>query len=124
MHSWKWIVVTLVCVLGVSVLASAGTNTMGVADQQKITFTGTVRIGDALLPKGDYEIRHVMEGDNHIMVFHLLNSKAQDVRVKCALQPLGQKADQTQKIYTVNSANEQVMQAIIFRGDTAKHVFQ
>jgi len=124
MHSWKWIVVTLVCVLGVSVLASAGKNTMGVADQQKITFTGTVRIGDVLLPKGDYEIRHVMEGDNHIMVFHLLNSKAQDVRVKCALQPLGQKADQTQKIYTVNSANEQVMQAIIFRGDTAKHVFQ
>jgi len=124
MQSWKWLVVTLACVLGVSVLASAGKNTMGVADQQRITFTGTVRIGDVLLPKGDYEIRHVMEGENHIMVFHQLNSKSQDVRVKCSLQPLGQKADQTQKIYTVNTANEQVMQAIIFRGDTAKHVFE
>jgi hypothetical protein len=124
MQSWKWLVVTLACVLGVSVLASAGKNTMGVADQQRITFTGTVRIGDVLLPKGDYQIRHVMESENHIMVFHQLNSKSQDVRMKCSLQPLGQKADQTQKIYTVNSANEQVMQAIIFRGDTAKHVFE
>ena len=125
MQSWKALVVALVCVLGLSVLALAGNNPMGVADQQRITFTGTVRIGDVVLPKGDYEIRHVMEGENHIMVFHQLNnSKAQDVRVKCSLQPLGQKADQTQKVYTVNAANEQVLQAIIFRGDKAKHVFE
>jgi hypothetical protein len=128
MHSWKWLVAALVCALGLTVLASAGNkdkNTMGVADVQKITFTGTVRIGDAVLPQGQYEVRHVMEGENHIMVFHQVgNSKAQDVRVKCSLQPLAQKADQTQKIYTVNSANEQVLQSIIFRGDSAKHVFQ
>jgi len=124
MQSWKWLVMALVCVLGVSMAASAG-NSMGVADLQKITFTGTVRIGDSVLAKGDYEVRHVMEGENHIMVFHALgNSKAPDVRVKCSLQPLAQKADQTKKIYTVNAANEQVLQAIIFRGDTAKHVFQ
>jgi hypothetical protein len=125
MHSWKWLVVALVCVFGLTVLAMAGTNSMGVADLQKITFTGTVRIGDAVLPAGDYEVRHVMEGENHVMVFHQVgNAKAQDVRVKCSLQPLSQKADQTQKIYTINAANEQVLQAIIFRGDKAKHVFQ
>lgn len=125
MHSWKWLVMGLVCVLGVTVLAAAGTNSMGVADLQKITFTGTVRIGDTVLPAGDYEVRHVMEGQEHIMVFHAVGkTKAPDARVKCSLQPLPQKADQTQKVYTVNAANEQVLQAIIFRGDTAKHVFQ
>ena len=125
MHSWKWLVMGLVCVLGVSVLAVAGSSPMGIADVQKITFTGTVRIGEALLPAGQYEVRHVMEGENHIMVFQQLGKKnAPSVRVKCSLQPLAEKASQTQKIYTLNAANEQVMQAIVFQGDTAKHVFQ
>jgi hypothetical protein len=125
MHSWKWLVMGLVCVLGVSVLAVAGSGPMGIADVQKITFTGTVRIGEALLPAGQYEVRHVMEGENHIMVFQQLGKKnAPSVRVKCSLQPLAEKASQTQKIYTLNAANEQVMQAIVFQGDTAKHVFQ
>ena len=125
MHSWKWLVMGLVCVLGVSVLAVAGSGPMGIADVQKITFTGTVRIGEALLPAGQYEVRHVMEGENHIMVFQQLGKKnAPSVRVKCSLQRLAEKASQTQKIYTLNAANEQVMQAIVFQGDTAKHVFQ
>ena len=120
----KWVVLTVVCVLALTMLAVAG-SMPGVADVQKISFDAPIRIGDNLLPQGSYEVRHVMEGENHIMVFRDLNrKKAPEVRTKCTLVALGQKADQTQKVYTLNTKNEQVLQALIFRGDTAKHVFE
>jgi len=97
----------------------------GVADVQRITFLEPMRVGGVLMPQGDYEIRHVMEGDSHIMVFHNLSrKKAPDVRVKCTLVPLAQKADETQKIYVINAAKEEELQELVFKGDTAKHVLE
>ena len=124
MRASKWLMVIIVCVtaLAISAMASA---MPGVADVQKISFESPIRIGGTLVPAGSYEVRHGMEGDNHIMVFHDVNrKKATDVRVKCTLVPLAQKADETQKIYIVNAAKEEVLQELVFRGDTAKHVFQ
>jgi hypothetical protein len=123
MQSSKIVVLALISVLALAVLATAG-NKFGVADLRSINFTGNVRIGDVLLPQGEYEVRHVMEGENHVMVFYKLGAgKPVEARVKCTLAPLPQKADQTQKSYEVNAANEQVLREIVFRGDTAKHVF-
>ena len=123
MQSSKIVVLALISVLALAVLATAG-NKFGVADLRSINFTGNVRIGDVLLPQGEYEVRHVMEGENHVMVFYKLGAgKPVEARVKCTLVPLPQKADQTQKSYEVNAANEQVLREIVFRGDTAKHVF-
>jgi hypothetical protein len=123
MLSSKWTAVTVVCVVVLAGIALAGTMP-GVADVQKISFADPIRVGATLLPKGDYEVRHVMEGQDHIMVFQVLNQKdVPEVRIKCTLVPLTQKATQTQKIYTVNAAKEEVLQELVFRGDTAKHVF-
>jgi hypothetical protein len=103
---------------------SAG-DKMGVANAQRISFTGNVRIGDVVLPQGDYDVKHVMEGENHIMVFNRISpGKPASFRVKCSLVPLGEKTKSTEKRYTLNAANEQVLQEIVFRGDSAKHVFQ
>jgi hypothetical protein len=52
MQTLKALVLVVVCVLMVAVVASAGEN-MGVANSQRINFTGNVRIGDVLLPQGD-----------------------------------------------------------------------
>jgi hypothetical protein len=123
MQTLKALVLVVVCVLMVAVVASAGEN-MGVANSQRISFTGNVRIGDVFLPQGDYEVNHVMEGENHIMVFKKLGGgKPVEVRVKCSLVPLTEKSKTTEKKYTLNAANEQVMQELVFRGDSAKHVF-
>ncbi len=54
------------------------------ADVHKINFLSSVRIGDVVLPQGDDEIRHVMEGEN----------------------PLPQKASQTQQSYVTNASKE------------------
>ncbi|MBZ5599296.1 MAG: hypothetical protein LAN83_13340 [Acidobacteriia bacterium] len=120
----KIMLVVAVCVLGLSVLASAGQNQFGVADTRQITFDHPMWVGDTLLPSGDYQVLHTMQGDTHIMVFKQLGGKAaKEVSVKCQLVKLPAKAAQTEKIYIYNDKNERVLQALIFRGDTARHQF-
>jgi hypothetical protein len=113
-----------ILVLMLGVFAAAGTNQLGVADTYQVNFSEPIRVADTLLPRGDYEIRHVMQGQDHIMVFRQLRtSKPVEVRAKCTLVPLADKAAGSQKIYEVNASNERVLHELIFKGDRAKHVF-
>jgi hypothetical protein len=97
---------------------------LGIADKYQVNFSEKVRVADTLLPQGNYEIRHVMEGSEHVMVFRQLGTKKPvEVRAKCTLVPLGAKADKDQKIYVLNAANERVLQELVFKGDRSKHVF-
>ena len=124
MQSLKWMLLLLACVF-LLVLAVPADNPPVVAPVQKITFMNPIRVGGTLLPKGDYEVRHVMEGQDHIMVFYSVSSKkVGEVRVKCSLVPLPQKAERTETVYSINAAKEQVLQEMVFRGDSAKHVLQ
>jgi hypothetical protein len=112
------------CVLGLSVLASAGQNRFGVADTRQIRFESPTWVGDTLLPSGNYQVLHTMQGDTHIMVFEQKGViKPAESRVKCTLVPLEAKASQTVTRYVLNDKNEHVLQALIFRGDTAMHQF-
>jgi len=117
----------LVCALAlVSVLvsvAAAEEKNLGIRDVSRVTFVAAMRVGTALLPAGDYLVRHTMEGQEHIMVFQPVRGKTPEVKVKCTLVTLPQKAEQTQTIYQLNAANERVLTELVFRGDTAKHVF-
>jgi len=116
--------VVLVCVLGLVTLLSAEQNKFGVADSRNITFTDPMRVGTVLLPVGNYQVLHTMEGDSHIMVFKQLNKKKPaEARVKCELVPLAAKADRDQKVYVLNASGERILQALIFRGDLAEHKF-
>jgi hypothetical protein len=123
MHNVR-IAVIVAFVLIVSMVAVAGQNQLGVADTYRVSFTEKVWVGDTVLPQGNYEIRHVMEGQNHIMVFRQLGTKKPvEVRAKCTLVPLEANATDTQKIYILNAANERVLRELVFKGDKAKHVF-
>lgn len=115
------LVLICVCLFG-SVLVAE--NQMGIADKYQVSFSEKVWVANTLLPKGNYEIRHIMEGSDHIMVFRELGTKKPvEVRAKCTLVPLSAKADKDQKIYVLNAANERVLQELVFKGDRAKHVF-
>jgi hypothetical protein len=117
-------ILTIVFVFVLSMAVAAEQNPLGVANRYQVSFSEKVRLADTLLPKGDYEIRHVMEGQNHIMVFHQLRTrKPIEVRAKCTLVPLVAPAIESQKVYTLNAANERVLQELVFKGDKAKHVF-
>jgi hypothetical protein len=113
----------LLCGFALVAVAVAGGKSLGVRDSYRIRFDSPVRVGTDLLPAGDYTIRHIMEGQDHIMVFQSARGKGPAVRVKCTLVPLGQKAQKTSTTYVLNAASERVLHEMTFRGDTEKHVF-
>ena len=124
MRFLKAVAVAALCVLTLATLASAGQNKFGVADSRNLTITAPTRVGDTLLPQGEYRILHTMEGQNHIMVFKQLKAgKAVETRVQCKLVPLNKRAEKTEASYVLNAANERVLRSIVFEGDTAEHVF-
>jgi hypothetical protein len=109
-------------VLLISVCAIASDNKLGIREVTQVQFDVPTRIGSVVLPAGEYTIRHSMEGQEHVMAFQRNSSK--DVfKVKCTLVPLPQKAERDQKVYELQSGSERVLHELIFRGDTAKHVF-
>ena len=111
------------CVVALGSMAMAGSkNSMGIHDVNNVTFVAPVRVGTALLPAGEYVVRHVMEHQDHIMVFKSVRGK-DEVRVKCTLVPLAKKADHNEEIYKLDASKERVLQELVFRGDTSKHVF-
>jgi hypothetical protein len=111
-------------VVALASIAMAGPNSMGIQDVSKVTFVAPIRVGSTLLPAGDYVVRHTMEGQEHIMVFQAeKGSKIPDVKVKCTLVRLAQKADHNQTVYSLDANNVRTLQELVFRGDTAKHVF-
>jgi len=124
MHNLKSIALFFVVILCLTSVLQAGTNKYGVADVRKVTLSAATRVGDMLLPQGEYEVRHVMEAENHMMVFKQLGTnKPAEARVKCNLVPLKGKAEANQVIYESNGANERVLRTLPFRGDLAEHVF-
>jgi len=98
------------CVLALGLMAVAGENRVGFQDVGQVAFTAPVRVGTALLPPGLYQVRHIMEGETHILTFRAVGSRGPEVRVKCTLVQLGQKAEQTRTVYALNAANERVLQ--------------
>ncbi len=110
------------CVLTLGAIAMAGTNNMGIRDVSHVTFVEPMRVGTVLLPAGDYVVRHTMEGQEHVMVFQRAHSK-DEFKVKCTLVPLPQKAQKNQTVYRLTAGNERVLEELVFRGDSAKHVF-
>ncbi len=108
----------IVVVVGAVALAA---NQYGVADKRQVTFHDPVRIGATLLPAGEYTVVHQMQGDEHIMVF---TGKHAQAKVKCMLTPLSAPAPRTESEFKVNTANQQELVRMVFKGDRAEHRFQ
>ena len=103
---------------------SAAANQMGIRDVYQVSFSEKFQVADTVLPQGAYEIRHVMEGSNHIMIFRQLGTKNPvEVRAKCTMISLAAKAERNEKSYVLNAANQRILHELVFKGDLAKHVF-
>jgi hypothetical protein len=112
-------------VAAITVFAStamlAANNTMGVAAKQTIAFSAPTVVGGTLLPAGNYNVTHQMNGQTHVMVFKAIGGSA-EAKANCNIVPLTAKAEETQQTYTTNAKNERVLQEMTFAGDKAKHV--
>jgi hypothetical protein len=111
-----------VVVLALCALALASEkNSLGIHNVASVTFETAVRVGTTVIPAGEYTVRHTMDGQDHVMTFEHKGKK--DVyKVKCTLVALEHKASQDQQLIEV-SGKEPVLRELVFRGDTAKHVF-
>ena len=115
--------VAMIVILGATTLLVAKDNSMGVANSRDLTFSAPTVVAGTLLPSGEYRVLHQIEGNTHYMIFKQINGKA-EVKAKCNLVPLTEKAKTTEQRYSANPQNERVLVEMTFRGDTAKHVLE
>ena len=121
----KLMLITLFVLCVSATLLAANMNKFGVADQRQVTFYDPVKIGDTVVPAGEYKVLHTMEGDNHIMVFQQQNvsKKSQTTaKIKCDLKALDKAADQNLIGYK-NEGSNRVLNFLQFKGDKAVHQF-
>lgn len=111
-----------ICLLILATVAVAKDNKLGIHEVSNFRFETQVHIGANVLPAGDYVIRHTMQGEEHIMVFKRQGG-GEEVKVKCTLVALPKSSPQTQAVYQMSAGNKKVLQELVFRGDTSKHVF-
>lgn len=121
---WFVMMLTVALILCTAAMLQAKDNSMGVADKQTIVFSSPTLVGGTLLPAGQYQVLHTMDGSEHIMVFKGIQGTKGEAKAKCTLVPLGEKAGRTEQRYTENAKNEHVLQEMTFRGDTSKHVLE
>ena len=116
-------IMAVIVILGATTWLVAKDNSIGVAKSRDITFSAPTVVAGTLLPSGEYKVLHEMRGNTHYMIFKQINGKA-EVKAKCNLVSLTEKAKDTEQRYSENAKNERVLVEMTFRGDTAKHVLE
>jgi hypothetical protein len=119
----KLLILALLLLAG-SVLVFAGNEgIMGVGKINTVTFNQPMKVGTSVLPEGTYRVVHVMEAENHIMVFTSKDKRVPEVRVRCKMENLPARAIQGSILYERDASGVAVLNRLVFRGDTYSHNF-
>jgi hypothetical protein len=100
----------------------ASENSMGIAEKRNVTFNTPTLVGGTLLPAGNYNVTHHMDGTTHVMLFQQVGGKKAEAKATCTLVPLKAKAQRTEQIFNTNAKNQRVLTEMTFEGDTATHM--
>ena len=122
--SFYIMMLTIAVMVCAATLVQASDNPLGIASKQTIIFNSPTVVGGTVLPAGEYQVLHTMNGTEHVMVFKGIAGTKGEAKAKCNLVPLGTKATKTEQRYTENAQNQHVLQEMTFRGDTSKHVLE
>jgi|CXWL01.1.fsa_nt_gi hypothetical protein len=121
----------LVGAFGITLLAQdKHQDMMNLGKKGEIVFDSSVRVGDQLLKEGTYQIQHVMNGEDHIIVFRKMSRDSlsqlitgkEIARVKCRVEPLGEKAKHSGIRFGTNAAGEKTVEDVHMRGESVKHL--
>jgi hypothetical protein len=96
-------------------------------------FTTVVKVGEASLQPGMYQVQHVMDGTNHVIVFKEVGMQAgyrhgntpvgkEVARAQCKVEPVTKKAGNTKITLRTNAAGEKEVAEILVAGETFKHI--
>lgn len=117
----------LICVgilLLLSTTAATAGNKHSVAENQMVVFNTPIRIGGTLIDAGSYDVRHLMRGKEHIMVFSLQSSHEEVIRARCTLVPVNFRITQTEIGVVRDPAGQLELVRMQFKGDRALHMIQ
>ncbi|MGI9101532.1 MAG: hypothetical protein ACR2IF_03720 [Terriglobales bacterium] len=113
----KLLGILAVVAIAISALAA---DMPGVGRTYNLTIINPVKVGNTVLQAGDYKVKHIMEGNQHVMVFKLDSKEV--VRANCTMEPVKNRAESTmQEVSTANGGRTLV--AVTFAGEKIKHVF-
>lgn len=90
---------------------------------QDIQLDAPVRAGEVLLPAGEYRVRHILEGDKHFLLFRQFAGERKEFKVACTMEPLPEKARQSEQHFRDLPGGEIALLSLVFRGDTVRHLF-
>ena len=115
----KILVFVLLLTIAAGALA-ADTSSPRAGKTWSITLYDSTKVGTTMLPRGTYKAQHLVDGDNHVLVFKDEGNK-EKARVNCTIEKLGSKSADTEYYTDKNDAGENVLQSVVFAGDRYKH---
>ena len=114
----KIAILTILSIFLLGLTAFAADQGFGVGKTRTITLTSATKVGDIVLPAGEYKVVHLLEGETHLLVFKSDNTEK--TRVKCNMVKLEKKASQTMtELKTID--NQRVLTGLVFSGDDFRH---
>ena len=127
------IVLALLTLITVVTLAAAQDQVIKVGKKADIELSQETKVGEIVLMPGHYRIQHRVSGSDHFVQFlqykghRTITSRgpATEVAVgeiKCTLEPLAQKANQT-AVHTIIDSGVRKVIRIEVRGEQIAHVF-
>ena len=141
MKSKTQIVGLSLALLVISLVAAQGTPAQHSHDHKAgsdwktgmLRLSGPVWVGNVRLKDRMYHVKHVIEGDKHVLVFKSVTLRAgyqegfmwegkEVVRVECRVEPVTKSVSNTKVSFGKNAAGERVIEEIHIAGEKVKHV--
>ncbi|HEX9002229.1 MAG TPA: hypothetical protein VGB07_20140 [Blastocatellia bacterium] len=106
--------------------------TLTVGKKGEVHFTSEVKAGDTVLKSGMYQVQHLTEGEDHVIVFKEMGMGAgykmgntpvgkEVARLKCIVEPVEKKVSNTKITLRTNNKGEKELAEIQVAGEAFKH---
>ena len=113
--------------------AAGGDVIIGNGKKGEVHFATQVKAGDAILKPGMYQVQHVVEGNDHVIIFKETEMPAgykmgntpvgrEVARIKCKVEPVAKKVGNTKITLRTNAAGEKEIAEVQVAGEAFKHL--
>ena len=107
--------------------------TLTVGKKGEVHFTSEVKAGDTALKPGMYQVQHLTEGEDHVIVFKEMGMAAgykmgntpvgkEVARIKCRVEPVAKKVSNTKITLRNNDMGGKEIAEIQVAGEAFKHI--
>lgn len=98
-----------------------------------VHFTQNVKVGTTVLKPGMYQVQHMVEGSNHVVIFKEVGMQAgykhgntpvgnEVARVECKVEPVTKAVNNTKITLRTNAAGEKEIADVQVAGEKFKHL--